>query len=69
MRHEVIPITLVSLFVVSCYNYKTQIMNLFFANDALSASDERFIVKRLSGLLDYTYKHGKLPVGDDLIDV
>ena len=64
-----IPITLLSLLVVTCYNYKTQIMNLLVKGDALSAKDERFIAKRISGLLDYSYKHGKLPLSEDLIDV
>jgi hypothetical protein len=44
-------------------------MNFLVKGDALSVNDERFIAKRISGLLDYTYKHGKLPLSDDLIDV
>lgn len=64
-----IPITILSLFLITGYNYKTQILNFFVKGDALSASDERFIAKRISGLLDYTYKHGKLPLSEELIDV
>lgn len=64
-----IPITILSLFLIAGYNYKTQILNFFVKGDALSANDERFIAKRISGLLDYTYKHGKLPLSEELIDV
>lgn len=62
------PISLLAIVAGLCYNYKTQLLNLFAKGDALSQQDERFISKRLAGLLDSTYQHGKLPVGDDIID-
>ena len=65
-----LPLTVLSLAVAFCYRYKTEIENyLPLKKDVLSVRDERQIAKKLAGLLDYQYKYGKIPLGDDCIDI
>jgi hypothetical protein len=65
-----VPIILGSLSAVLCYKYKTEIQNAFLGSRvALKLSEERFVAKRISGFLKYTYVHGKQPLSNDLIEV
>ena len=51
------------------YQYKTEIENrLPFKSEIINCKDERFISKKIAGLLDSQYRYGKIPVADDLID-
>jgi hypothetical protein len=38
-------------------------------SEIITQGDERQIAKKLAGLLNYTHRYGKIPVGDDCIDV
>ena len=65
------PFALISCGVAIAYTYKTEIENnlTFLKSDVITQNNERVISKKLSGLLDFTYKYGKMPVGEDSIDV
>lgn len=56
--------------IALCYKFKTEIENLLpFKAEVITQKEERFISKKLAGLLDYTHKYGKIPVGDECLDV
>lgn len=64
------PIILGSVSAILCYKYKTEIQNaLLGSRVALTLSEERFVAKRISGFLKYSFEHGKQPLSNDLIDV
>ena len=70
IRSEVLPIILGSISAMICYKYRTQILNLVLGSrQALNQNEWRFISKRISGLLKQSYKYGKLPMSEDLIEV
>jgi len=37
--------------------------------EAMTEDDERFVAKRLSTFIKYSYSHGRLSLGPELIDV
>ena len=70
IRREVIPIALLSATVALCFKFKTEIENMLpGSSEVITQKDERYISKKLAGLLDYTSKYGKIPVSEDCIDV
>ena len=59
------PIVAVALSLIVSFQFRIQIENIVFGNgrwgiEALTQKDERFVSKRLAGLLKYTYLVGKL---------
>ena len=74
LTREVLPLVFLACSVVFYYQYKTQVQNAVLGNgrfglEAMSPDDERFVAKKLAGLLKYRYSIGKQSLGSELIDV
>ena len=60
VRMEVLPFVLVALALILCVKFKTQLQNALIGNGrlgfkAMDAKDERFVSRKLAGLLKYQY--------------
>jgi hypothetical protein len=60
LKLEVVPCALLALALVLYKQYKPEIQNALLGNgrfglEALTQNDERFVAKKLSGLLKYSY--------------
>ena len=71
MRKEVLPIACLSLSLIVGFKYKREIENSlsFLQTNVITPGTERFVAKKLAGLMDSKHKYGKIPLADDLIDV
>jgi hypothetical protein len=60
LKLEVFPFALLALALVLYKQYKPEVQNALLGNgrfglEALTQNDERFVAKKLSGLLKYSY--------------
>jgi hypothetical protein len=70
VRWEVLPFVGLAACLVGYNQFKPQIENLLFGNmTALSPKDLRFVGRKISGFLNYTYAQGRLSLHPDLIEV
>lgn len=65
MRWEVFPLVFVSLSLIVYFKFKTELLNFIVPTkllkmEAFSDKEERFISRKLSGLLSASYQTGKL---------
>lgn len=65
MRWEVFPFVFVSLSLIVYFKFKTELLNFIVPTkllkmEAFSDKEERFISRKLSGLLSASYQTGKL---------
>ena len=68
------PFVLLAFSLMIYVKFKSQIQNLVIGNgrlgfEAIDAQDERFISKRLAGLLKYQYQMGSQGLSSNLIEV
>jgi hypothetical protein len=73
MRWEVIPLVALSFSLILYFKFQTEVLNLFVPSkllnlQAFSDKEERFIARKLSGLLSQSYSAGKLTIRKELIE-
>ena len=73
MRWEILPLVALSLSVIVYFKFKTEILNLLvpaklLGLEAFSDREEKFIARKLSGLLSQSYSLGKVCMREDLVE-
>lgn len=63
LRWEILPLVLLSSAIVIYFKFKTELQNLLVPRglmEAFSDKEEKFIARKLSGLLHSSYTTGKI---------
>lgn len=65
------PLVAIAASAIVYFKFKTELLNLVVPSnlfEAFSDKEERFIARKLSGLLAQSYTSGKLPLKEELVE-
>ena len=73
LRWEILPLVALSASIIIYFKFKTEIMNYVIPTkllglEAYSDREEKFIARKLSGLLSQSYSLGKVCMREDLVE-
>ena len=73
MRWEILPLVVLSCTVIIFAKFQTEILNLivpskYLKMQAFSEKEDRFIARKLSGLISQSSSLGKITLREDLIE-